>query len=208
MAIAKSPFLVFQNFLSPKVCEQIVYDLNLFSPDEDPKGNPLKMTRSHEPSEQAIFERFQPIIPLLEKHYDFKHKGTEYVTFEYYAEGVKSECQCENSNWTKKSKWVRTKDRDFTCLLFLSTYQDQTPFDNEFEVYGGKVEFPQHKFGFNPERGTLIVFPSGPHFINAVSQIIYGDLYLARFHVAASTPYVYQPANFPGTYLSWFKDVK
>jgi hypothetical protein len=207
MASPKSPFLVYREFLSPKLCEQIIYNLNIYSPDVDKEGKPLRVLRTHEKSEELIFDRFQTTMPLMQDHYKYDHQGTELVSFEYYAEGVESKHQCENSVWTKAKKWARVRNRDFTCLLFLNTYQDQVPFDNDFEVYGGKLEFPQHNFGFNPERGTLIVFPSGPHFINVVAPVIAGELYVARWHVAALSPYLYQPVNFPGDYRSWFKDL-
>lgn len=207
MATPKSPFLVFQNFISPKRCEGIVSSLNLFSPDTTVEGDPLMVSKSHEKSEQIIFEQFTSIIPQIEQHYYFKHKGTEEVKFEYYSQGVESKHQCENSFWNKSKKWTRVKDRDFTCVLFLSSYQENVPFDSDFEVYGGKLEFPQHKFGFNPDRGTLIVFPSGPHFINVVAPIMYGDLFMARFHIAATMPYIYQSGEFPGNYTNWFNDL-
>lgn len=204
MAVPKSPFYVVQNFLSPKQCEYIVDGLGYYTPDVNIDDEPIKMMRNHEESENIVYEKFEPLIPMLEKHFGFKHRGTESVTFEYIAEGVKPEPGCENSKWINK-KWVRTKDRDFSAILFLSDYQDNLPFDSDYEVYGGKLEFLQHKFGFNPERGTLIVFPSGPHFINAFSDIIVGDLFIAKFHEAAQQPFIYQPAEFPGNYLSWFK---
>lgn len=207
MASPKSPFLVYREFIPPKLCEQIIYDLNILGPDLDNEGHPLRVLRTHDASEDVIFERFNTVKPLMQEHYQYDHQGTEIVSFEYYAEGVKTEHHCENSIWTKKKKWARTRNRDFTCLLFLNTFQDKVPFDNDFEVYGGKVEFPQHGFGFNPERGTLIVFPSGPHFINVVAPVIAGELYVARWHVAATLPYLYQPVNFPGDFRSWLKDV-
>jgi hypothetical protein len=207
MAVPKSPFYVVQDFLTPKQCEMIVDNLGYYEPDVDKEGNPIKMMRNHEESEKIVYGKFQPLIADLEKYYDFEHRGTELVTFEFLAEGVKPEAISDNSKWVNK-KWVRTKDRDFSAVLFLSDYQDDLPFDSDYEVYGGKLEFLQHKFGFNPERGTLIVYPSSPHFINAISEIVAGDLFLARFYVAATIPYLYQPADFPGNYLSWFSDLQ
>jgi hypothetical protein len=207
MAVPKSPFYVVQDFLTPKQCEMIVDNLGYYEPDLDKEGNPIKMMRNHEESEKIVYGKFQPLIADLEKYYDFEHRGTELVTFEFLAEGVKPEAISDNSKWVNK-KWVRTKDRDFSAVLFLSDYQDDLPFDSDYEVYGGKLEFLQHKFGFNPERGTLIVYPSSPHFINAISEIVAGDLFLARFYVAATIPYLYQPADFPGNYLSWFSDLQ
>lgn len=207
MITPKSPFYVIQNFISPKQCEIIVDNLGYYSPDVDNEGTPIKMMRHHESSERIIYDSFQPLIPTFEEYYDFNHRGTESVTFEFYSEGVEPEPVCDNSKWVNK-KWVRTKDRDFSAVVFLSDYQDNPPLDSEYEVYGGKLEFLQHKFGFNPERGTLLVYPSSPHFINAVAEIQAGDLFLAKFHMAGEIPHLYQPADFPGNYLSWFNGLQ
>lgn len=204
MATPKSPFYVTRQFLSPKICEEIVTSLNYHDPDVNKDGNPIKMSRHHQANEDVIFDKFEPVLPKLEQYYNFKHRGTEAMSFDFYAEGVKSDPICESCNYLRK-KWVRTKDRDFTAILFLSDYQDKEDFDGEYEVYGGKVEFPQHNFGFNPERGTMIVYPSGPHFINVVSPILLGDLLTVKWHVAASSPYLYDPTKFPGDYKTWFK---
>jgi hypothetical protein len=206
MAVPNSPFYIVQNFISPKQCEMIVDNLGYYSPDVDKEGNPIKMMRHHEESEKIVYEKFAPLIPTLEKYYDFEHRGTESMTFEFHAEGVVPEAIADNSKWVKK-KWTRTRDRDFSAVLFLSDYQEQLPFDSDYEVYGGKLEFLQHKFGFNPERGTLVVYPSSPHFINAISEIVAGDLFMARFYMAAQVPYQYLPENFPGNYLNWFSEL-
>jgi len=204
MAVAKSPFYVIQNFLSPKQCEKIVDDLDFYSPDFDRDGNPVKMYRYREESEMTVFNRLQPLIPNLMEYYGAEYRATETIQFEYFAAGVAAEPICENSDYLRK-KWVRTKDRDITGVLFLSDYNDNPPFDSEYECYGGKLEFPQHGFGFNPQRGTLIVYPSGPHFINASTTVLSGDLFQARIHMATKLPYLYDPSQFPGDYHSWFK---
>ena len=92
--------------------------------------------------------------------------------------------------------------------MFLSDYSENYPFDSDYEVYGGKLEFPQHDFGFNPERGTLIMYPSGPHFINAFSEVLAGDLFAARFHFGTHMPFLYNPEEFPGDYTNWFSDLR
>jgi len=203
MATPKSPFYIVEDFLSPKVCETIADGLGFCTPDSNAEGDAIKMYRFNEVFERAVFERLQPIIPDIMEHFEAEYRGTEGVVFEYIAEGTKAEPVCENSTYIKK-KWARTKDRDFTGVLFLSDYSDSPDFDPDYEVYGGKLEFPQHKFGFNPTRGVLVVFPSGPHFINANADVIAGDLIQAKLHIAASLPYLYQPANFPGDYTTWF----
>lgn len=204
MATAKSPFLIFEDFLTPKQCEQIVDDLDFYSPDTNQDGKPIKSYKFKESCQQLIFNRFQPLIDNIVQYYETQYRGTEQITFEYFAQGTAGQPLCENSDYLRK-KWVRTKNHDLTGVVFLCDYNENVPYDGEYEVYGGKLEFPQHGFGFNPQRGTLIMYPSGPHFINATNDIICGDLVQARIHVATKTPFLYNPAKFPGNYKSWFQ---
>jgi len=206
MAVAKSPFYVVKDFLSPKYTEIIVDNLGFYEPDIDTEGKPLLMQRGDDKSEEFIYDNFMAILPNIEEYYGFEKRGVEHISFEFRTAGVKPEAICDNSKWVNK-KWVRTKDRDFSAILFLSDYQPEVPFDSDYEVFGGKLEFLQHGFGFNPERGTLIVYPSTPHFINAFAEILYGDLFVAKFHIAGSVPYQYFPDDFPGDYTSWFSDI-
>lgn len=188
------------------MCEDVIDTCNFTVPDTDRNGHEVKTTKTCEPVEQMIYERLQSVLPKIEKHYPFSYKGTERISFEWFPQGSSGQFQCENSEFVR-SKWLRTKTRDFTGVLFLCDYQEQTPFEKEFEVYGGKLEFVQHQFGFNPQRGTLIIFPSDPHFINITTPVVVGDLFQARIQIAANSPYLYDPRSFPGNYTSWFKPI-
>lgn len=204
MSTAKSPFKIYRNFLSPKLCEQFSDKIAFTDPDYDTKTNePLRMMKFDENIQLAIYSRLSILVPDLEKYYGFEYAGTEQIMVEWYDEGVTGKPICENSNYIGK-KWLRTRERDLSGVVFFSDYQNQPAFDSDYEVYGGKLEFPQHGFGFNPERGTLIIYPSAPHFINATAKIQAGELYQARFHIAGKAPYLYDPSNFPGDYRTWF----
>lgn len=205
MAIAKSPFKVYRHFLSPKICEQISDSIAFTDADITTNGDPIRMVKHNEYAENAIFERLQPLVPELETYYEIDYKGTEHIMIEWFDEGVVGNPQCENSHYLKQ-KWVRTLPRDLSAIIFLSDYQDTANFDSDYEVYGGKLEFPQWGFGFNPERGTMIVYPSVPHFINATTEIKAGELYQARIHIAAQIPFLFDPNKFPGNFRDWFKD--
>lgn len=207
MAVAKSPFKIYRNFLSAKVCEQFCNLVGFTDPDYTPEGNPLKMIKHNPIFEEIVFARLQSVIPELEQYYGIEYKGTEEIIIEWFSEGVQGNPICENSHYLRK-KWVRTLSRDLSAILFMSDYQDETPFDSDYEVYGGKLEFPQHGFGFNPERGTLIVYPSVPHFINATAMINAGELYQARIEMSATRPFLYNPESFPGDYRTWFRDIE
>lgn len=202
--ISKSPFLVYEGFLSPLLCEQIIDGLNFFTSDVDREGKPLMMQKHHESFEDLIFKRLKHITSNIQEYYGILYRGTERMYFEWYSQNTISQPKCENSNYVRK-KWVRTKDRDISGVIFLTDYQEMVPFSGDYECFGGKLEFPQHNFGFNPNRGTLILYPSGPHFINATSAILVGDLYQVRFHIAAQLPYLYSPEKFSGTFTDWFK---
>jgi hypothetical protein len=200
----KSPFYIVEEFVSPLLCEELVDRVNFTVPDTNKDGFPVKTHKTCDEAEAVLYERLMLLIPELSAHYALQYKGTERMSFEWFPEGSKGDFVCENSEFLRR-KWLRMKARDITCILFLSDYQNTPPFDGEFEVYGGKLEFVQHKFGFNPQRGTLIAFPSDPHFINITTPIMAGDLYQVRIQLAAKAPFIYQPDQFPGNYTTWFK---
>jgi len=201
----KSPFVVVQDFISPLLCERIIDATACFSPDTDIKGKPIRTVKHNQQAEQLLMDRLSELVPSLESHYGFDYKGTEPMNVEWFPEGSEGPVTCESSSFIKK-KWVKTKDREFSGVIFLNDYQDRVPFDDTFEVYGGKLEFPQWGFGFNPQRGTLIIYPSGPHFINKTSPILVGDLYQVKIHMASHEPFLFNLKNFPGDYTNWFKD--
>lgn len=199
---SKSPFLVFQNFLSPLLSETIIDNLNVTTPDTDPQSRPIPSFRHNEKNGKIVFERIEPLLPTIEDHYNVEYRGTEIPTFEWYIEGIKDKYKCGNSEYLR-DKWVRVRDRDLTGIIFLTDHQDHIPFDQDFEVCGGKLEFPQHEFGFNPERGTMIIFPADPHFLHHTALIQAGDLFQVRFHIATQRPFIYQPDEFPGGFEQW-----
>lgn len=199
----KSPFFVIQDFVSPLFCEDLIDVIGFSTPNEDREGDYVKTIKFSERGNLLIYDKLSDIFPQLEVYYNLKYRGTEPVTFEWFTENTQGEPRCENSVRVK-NKWVRHQSRDLTGILFLSEYQNTAQFDSDFEVYGGKLEFPQWGFGFNPKRGTLIVFPSDPHFINITSPIFAGDLVQARIQIAANFPYLFNAADFPGDYRKWF----
>jgi hypothetical protein len=199
----KSPFYVVEEFISPLMCEDIVDIVDFNVPDQNKDGKYVKTTKRSETAEGLIYERLLMLLPEIQGHYQMLYRGTESVEFEWFPAGSSGTFRAENSEHLR-GKWVRTNARDLTAVLFLSDYQENTPFEQEFDVYGGKLEFVQHHFGFNPQRGTLIVFPSDPHFINNTTEVFAGDLFQARFHIVAKTPYMYNPGSFPGNYTTWF----
>lgn len=202
----KSPFQIFPEFVSPLMCEEIVDALDFGTPDTDNKGGNVSSSKFNEDYEMVLFEEFVKIKPQIEQHYSIAHKATCETRFDWYPEGSTGKLVCESAEYLRK-KWVRVRDRDLSCLVFLSDWNDTPNFDDDYEVYGGKIEFPQHGFGFNAQRGTMIVYPSGPHFINTVTQVQAGNLHIAKFHIKSAVPYLYNPADFPGDYRSWFVDV-
>lgn len=199
----KSPFYVVEEFVSPMMCEEIIDRANFTVPNTDKDGHEVKTVTTSDLAEEFVYERLMLLVPELSAYYQLQYKGTERMSFEWFPQGSKGEFQSENSQFLR-GKWLRTKARDVTCVLFLSDYSENPNFDADYEVYGGKLEFIQHRFGFNPKRGTLIAFPSDPHFINITTPIAMGDLYQVRIQLAAKTPFIYQPQNFPGNFTTWF----
>jgi hypothetical protein len=205
----KSPFLVVKNFITPSFAENIINTLELNYPNEDINGKFLKTTSPNQLVEMRLLPLLDELIPIVEQYYGFKTKGILPFKFEWFVEGFKVE-PAKNLSYfyhTAESRWKKISDIDFTGVIFLNDYNDQSPIDTDFEVYGGKLEFPNHAFGFNPQRGTLVLFPECQYFANTTSGITIGELIQIRFHIVPETPYKYSPNNFKGNYTTWFKNV-
>lgn len=204
MQQTKSPFFVIEEFISPLACEDIIYRLNHVSPDYDLENKPLMTSQPNRLSDMRLLPSLEEIVPELEEYYNYEHKGIIPLAYEWYVAGCKDvKPQCSNSAFINH-KWARINDYDFTGIIFLNDYQETPPFDPSYEVVGGKLEFPYHKFAFNPKRGTLIIFPGDQHFVHHTSKILAGELTQIRFQIVAETMYNYDKNNFNGTYQDWF----
>jgi len=205
----KSPFLVIQNFISPLACEEIVNSIphyNITHTNKIDKENPEKVVFK-EICFPFISKPIAELIPRIESYYDVNCKKIEDPFIEWFPAGSTGKLGCDSSEYVNR-KWIRDTNRDFSGVIFLSDYNPKIPFDKNYEVYGGKLEFPQHGFAFQPERGTLIVYPSGPHFINFTSEVKFGDLYQIKFFIENQKIFLYYPADFQGDYSVWFKEIK
>lgn len=210
----KSPFKVFQEFLSPKVCDDILSKVIVTKPDHDKNGMPMKTERLNDYGETIISEKLKSIIPEIDDHFILNCIGLERVLFQYFPEGKQTpaeEPRCQNAFYSRR-KWVKIKDIDLTAVVWLKDYQNNTPIDLSYEVYGGKMEFPAYNFGLVPQRGTLVVYPAGPHFISTIAPVLVGDLYQARINIRCradakkDSMWLYSPDKFQGDYIEWFKE--
>lgn len=208
----RSPFLIVQDFLSPLTCEKIIEDNLVSAPDVDLNGNPKKLEHHILKWEKHIADSFRDLVPDLEERYDCSYRGLEKPLLQYYPENAKAPAEppgCENSKYVRK-KWVMWKDVDLVGFVWLKDYHESVPLDPRHEVFGGKLEFPAYNFSLVPQRGTLVLFPAGPHFITVISPILLGELYQVKLNVCLSgkegTRWFYQPANFPGKWNDWLSE--
>ena len=208
----KSPFVIIQDFLSPMMCERIVDEIRVDAPDVDEKGDPKKLERHVLNLEQDIASRFRAVVPEIEDRYGASYRGLEKPLFQYYPENAKAPAEqpgCENARYLRK-KWVMHKDVDLVGFIWLKDYNENVPLDPRHEVFGGKLEFPAFNFSLVPQRGTLVLFPAGPHFITVISPILLSDLYQVKLNVSIKETngarWLYQPQNFPGKWTDWLSE--
>ena len=214
---SKSPFFIIPDFISPKVCDDIISRIEVKQPDINKEGFPIKMERHHSSIEDALFGKLKAYIPEIEERYDAKYKATEKMIFQYYPETQGNAAEnpgCENSKFIKR-KWVKVKDVDLTAILWLKDFNSKVPLDPRIETYGGKLEFLGFNFSLVPQRGTLIIFPASPHFVYAISPILVSPLYQVKMNICINNKddglWLYQPQNFPydqnrGMLESWFAE--
>jgi len=208
-----SPFHIVEDFISPANCERLIKEFGILTPSIAEDGRPIKNERILKDADvtsliqQAILEAGHDI----QDRYNGKIIGMETPHFQQYFEDPKHPCEphgCENS-LHKRKNWVKVKDVDLVGYIWLKDYGNGVPLDPRSEVYGGKLEFPMYNFSLVPQRGTMVMFPAGPHFITAVSPVLVGSLEVIKFSIKLTTNedgiWLYQPAQFPGSYANWFE---
>lgn len=191
----RSPFVVLPNVLTPAQCETLIKSakFNETSPIND------------QVSADQLYDALREEIPGVLEYFDIETIGQSRPQYIQLNPGDKVEPHCENSEYLREG-WVRLRNYDLTGIIFLNDAveaADQIVEGQQF-VFGGKLEFPQYNFGFNAQRGTMIVFPSTPNFINLTTDVKLGSLHYVKFHIAAKTPYLHDPEKFPGSYKTWF----
>lgn len=207
-----SPFLVVENFISPSICEKLINEFGIKVPTIDVDGRVFKNERILKDPEYVhlIKSRIQEHVPAIEERYSGIVSGMEPPTFSQYFEDAKHPCElhgCENAKYLRK-KWVKVKDVDLVGYIWLKDFNNGVPLDPRFEVYGGKLEFAAYNFSLVPQRGTLVMFPAGPHFITAISPVLVGSLEQLKFSIKLKSEehgfWLYNPQNFPGSFQDWF----
>lgn len=199
------PFFIVKDFISPLACERIIDDLRVLKtrPNIGQNGIPKKMVLMNKLNSIRLAQTFDPYVTELEKHFNFEYRGTHDISFEWFPESSKVEPPKSDGYAKNKDGWTRYKEMDFIGIVWLNDYNEVAPFDPEYEVYGGKLEFPTFDISFNPARGTLIVFPCAPNFVYTVSGVQIGSLTQAKFVIRATTPYSFEKENFNCNPKEW-----
>jgi hypothetical protein len=213
-----SPFYIVSDFLSAKLCEDLIDKFQVKTPNTDQDGKPIKLERiiNSTDGQDIILNKLYQHIGMIEEKYNCSYKGTEQLVMTHFPENDKNHAQapgCENARFFRK-KWIKCKDVDLTGYIWLKEFNDKPPLDPSFEVYGGKIEFPGYNFSLAPQRGTLVLYPAGPHFANSISPVVIGDMYQIKINMSISNKngemWVYDPSEFQvgpeGFLVSWFHD--
>ena len=208
----RSPFFIIEDALSPARCEALVAALGIRAPNLDERGKPFRNERIMTDHVDQVRAALEPHLSAIEERYEARIRGMETPLFQQFFENPQDPAVahgCENAKFLRK-KWVKSKDVDLVGFIWLKDFNSGVPLDPRFEVYGGKLEFPAYDFSLVPQRGTLVLYPAGPHFITCISPVLVGSLEQVKITIKMlardGSPWLYQPSSFGGTYREWFVD--
>lgn len=205
--VNKPPFFLVRNFISPLMCENIITDLGIHRtpPMMSQAGNPKEMLFVNKLNERRLADVFDRYIEELENHFGADYLGTHSIHFEWYPTGSKvKNAKSDGYVLDRDNQWVRNKEIDLVGILWLNDYNPNgDTFDESYEAYGGKLEFPNFNISFNPERGSLVVFPTAPNFVYTISDVYGGDMTVAKFTIRTEKPYAYDANKFNHDPTEW-----
>lgn len=201
----KSPFLIIKNFMSPMECETLLASVDTSIPNYDINDKSLKTIIKMPIFRSRTWQRLQNYFDDIEDYYNVEIDAIAPVDVEWYPENcIDSGQRCENSIYNGK-KWTIYNDHDFTVVVFLKDYNNNSDFDEDFECYGGKLHMLNHDFSFTPIRGTAVIFPSNQYFINATESPKYGDAFQLRTHIVCTERFKYDRNRYQGSHGVWFR---
>lgn len=201
---SRSPFILVEDFIPFNECEEIVLNLKHSIPNRDSKNNPVKTFKTNQLAELRLMERVDNFLDNAETYYGFQAVNLSPFNFEWMPEGYLGEPPKPDDGIFFNGKWTKSKDIDFTLLIFLSSTKDVSISDTLMESFGGKLEFFNHNLTITPKAGTILMFPSNEHFLNTFTEVSLGNLNCIRCYITAKEPYKYSPSDFPGDYRTWF----
>jgi hypothetical protein len=201
--MTKSPFIIVENAISKKACDEIITSLQHSEPNymHDKVALTIKFNKLEELRLQSLLD---DLLDYAEPYYGFETQKVAPFIFEWYPQGYESKYISSDSNTFFDGKWIKSRQVDFTILLFLSTESHDSISDRDMQHVGGGLQFPTHAFTLHPKAGDLLMFPSNKNFLNTVSSIKLGNMNLIRILVTAKEDYNYEKEKFPGTYKDWF----
>ena len=199
----KSPFLIIENFYSPLECENIVSLVDTSTPNMENRKK-VKSVYTHGLTTSRVWNRFSEYITDIEDYFNIEIDSASAVDVEIYpANSILEDFHCDNSIY-KDGKWKLFNKKDFTCILFLKDHSTDEQFDPLFECYGGQLEIKNHQFSFNPQRGSMVIFPSNQYFIYRTLAPKFGDFLQAKFFITCPERFVYDKNQYAGNYKVWF----
>lgn len=200
----KPPFFIVDEFLTEEECLTVLDRLNFTFPSEE-NGQFIKTLIGNKVISDSIVHMFSYYEEDVEHYYDVELRSFTNVSVEWFPQGCRQDgVVCENS-FLRNGEWKRRNSNDFTAVVFLKNKNTSSDFDEYTDVYGGTLQFPVQNVSIHPKMGTLVLFPSGPHFRNNTTSPQLGDMVQLRFHIVCEKPYAYSIKNFPGDYRTWWK---
>lgn len=202
----KAPFVVIDEFISPLLCERILYDLRIDRalPMKGQDGKPKPTILASRLNSDRIIQNFDRVVSRLEENFNTEYLGTHNLMFEWYPENYQpTQIKTDGYMQTREQGWVKYNLIDFTGILWLNDYNDKPNFDPNFEVNGGTLEFPTFDIKFKPSRGTLVLFPTAPNFANTVAAVNIGTLTQVRLQIRSTEPYKFNIDNFETDPANW-----
>jgi len=198
-----SPILQITDFISPLLCEELLYTLPLTNPSVDSFNRPIITEINSLVVHRHIKDRISPLLQLVNDKYQVNSISYTPPIVNWLSDGVKQHAKqdnviydIQNGIWYKKEK-----NKSFSVIVFLTNSISGTL--DTGDVYGGNIKFHSFSYDVIPEMGKMLVIPCAPQFIHSISKILFGNMVFVKFCINTSQEYTYSNDNFSVVSAKW-----
>jgi len=191
--------VAWHDFLTPETCERLCAFIDRHLIDQRDEGNRLQVVwqteiSASDPDQALVEEVRETVVAEARRVFGIEGLMGEPVALHRMEPGTAHTEHADNADYVcpthgghfwgdedcREGAWIEMSDRghrQVSAVLYLNA-----------SFRGGRLVFPQHRIGFQPRTGLLLLFPGNRFFLHRVAPITEGTRYFMAIWMYVPAP--------------------